>query len=135
MSEVVNETTGEIAEATIRTLCTLDVSTIEGKKQVINARNTAKSLNSIGDKPLQVVGAYITEGQRTRTFPPKPCANVYLFTKDGNAYFSQSEGIARSVYDIVDMFPDFAHNEGGLKLRVASTPLPNGNTLKALELM
>lgn len=125
----------ENAEAAVRPLCTLDITTIEGKKRVINARNTAKSLNSIGDKPLQVVGAYITEGQRSRTFPPKPCANVYLFTADGDAYFSQSDGIARSVYDIADMFPDFARNEGGLRLRVASTKLPNGNTLKALELM
>lgn len=132
--EQMNDTTNEAMEAVVdnyRCICTMDASTFGGKRAIINARNTATSLASLGDEPLTVKGVYITPGVRSQT--GQKCANVYLFAKDGKTYFSQSEGIYRSVLDIFDMFPDF-NAPDGLTVVVKQTPLGNGRTLKSLEI-
>ena len=132
--EQANNTTNEAMEAIVdnhRYICTMDVSTFEGKRAIINARNTAISLASLGDEPLTVKGVYITPGVRSQT--GQKCANVYLFAKDGMTYFSQSEGIYRSVLDIFDMFPDF-NAPDGLTVVVKQTALGGGRSLKSLEI-
>ena len=132
--EQVNNTTNEAVEAIVnnyRCICTMDVSTFDGKRAIINARNTAASLASLGDKPLTVTGVYVTPGVRSQT--GHKCANVYLFAKDGKTYFSQSEGIYRSVLDIFDMFPDF-NAPDGLTVAVKQTALGGGRSLKSLEI-
>ena len=132
--EQMNSTTNEAMEAVVdnyRCICTMDVSTFDGKRAIINARNTATSLASLGDEPLTVKGVYITPGIRSQT--GQKCANVYLFAKDGMTYFSQSEGIYRSVLDIFDLFPDF-NAPDGLTVAVKQTPLGGGRSLKSLEI-
>lgn len=132
--EQMNNVTNEAMEAVVnnyRCICTMDVSTFEGKRSIINARNTATSLASLGDKPLTVTGAYVAPGVRSQT--GQKCANVYLFTKDGKTYFSQSEGIYRSVLDIFDMFPDF-NAPDGLTVAIKQTALGGGRSLKSLEI-
>ena len=126
----VNETAQNIAD-TYRYICTMDNSTFEGKRAIVNARNSALSLNGYGAKPLTVIGAYITSGVRSQT--GQKCANVYLFGKDGNTYFSQSQGIYRSVLDIYDMFPDF-NAPNGIPVAVKTTPLGGGRSTKSLEI-
>lgn len=132
--EQMNSTTNEAMEAVVdnyRCICTMDASTFDGKRAIINARNTATSLASLGDEPLTVKGVYITPGVRSQT--GQKCANVYLFAKDGMTYFSQSEGIYRSVLDIFDLFPDF-NAPDGLTVAVKQTPLGGGRSLKSLEI-
>lgn len=132
--EQMNSATNEAMEAIVdnhRYICTMDVSTFDGKRAIINARNTATSLASLGAKPLTVTGAYVTPGVRAQT--GQKCANVYLFVKDGKTYFSQSEGIYRSVLDIFDMFPDF-NAPDGLTVVVKQTALGGGRSLKSLEI-
>lgn len=132
--EQANNTTNEAMEAIVdnhRYICTMDVSTFEGKRAIINARNTATSLAALGAEPLTVTGAYVTPGVRAQT--GQKCANVYLFAKDGKTYFSQSEGVYRSVLDIFDMFPDF-NTPDGLTVAVKQTALGGGRSLKSLEL-
>lgn len=132
--EQMNSTTNEAMEAVVdnhRYICTMDVSTFDGKRAIINARNTATSLASLGAEPLTVTGAYVTPGIRSQT--GQKCANVYLFAKDGTTYFSQSEGIYRSVLDIFDMFPDF-NAPDGLTVAVKQTALGGGRSLKSLEI-
>lgn len=132
--EQANNTTNEAMEAIVnnyRCICTLDVTTFEGKRAIVNARNTAPSLASLGDKPLTVTGVYVTPGIQSQT--GQKCVNVYLFAKDGKTYFSQSEGIYRSVLDIYDMFPDF-NAPDGLTVVVKQTVLGGGRTLKSLEI-
>lgn len=132
--EQANNTTNEAMEAIVdnhRYICTMDVSTFEGKRAIINARNTATSLAALGAEPLTVTGAYVTPGVRAQT--GQKCANVYLFAKDGKTYFSQSEGVYRSVLDIFDMFPDF-NAPDGLTVAVKQTALGSGRSLKSLEL-
>ena len=117
-----------------RFICTVDNHTFEGKRAIVNARNSAKSLNSYGEgKRLDVVGAYTAPAVRPQT--GQPCTNVYLFTADGNTYFSQSEGINRSILDIVDMFPDMNTENGGIPVVVSSTALGGGKSIKSLQIL
>lgn len=133
-NEQMNNTANEIAQNTADTyryICTMDNSTFEGKRAIVNARNSALSLNGRGAEPLTVIGAYIAPGVRSQT--GQKCANVYLFGKDGKTYFSQSQGIYRSVLDIYDMFPDF-NAPDGITVAVKQTPLGGGRSTKSLEI-
>ena len=134
-NEQMNDTTvNETAQNTVdsyRYICTMDNSTFEGKRAIVNARNNALSLNAIGDTPLTVIGAYTAPGVRSQT--GQKCVNVYLFANDGNTYFSQSQGIYRSVLDIYDMFPDF-NAPDGITVAVKQTPLGGGRSTKSLEI-
>lgn len=125
-----NETAQNTAD-TYRYICTMDNSTFEGKRAIVNARNSALSLNERGAEPLAVIGAYIAPGVRSQT--GQKCANVYLFGKDGKTYFSQSQGIYRSVLDIYDMFPDF-NAPDGITVAVKQTVLSGGRSTKSLEI-
>lgn len=125
-----NETAQNTAD-TYRYICTMDNSTFEGKRAIVNARNSALSLNNHGAEPLTVIGAYIAPGVRSQT--GQKCANVYLFGKDGKTYFSQSQGIYRSVLDIYDMFPDF-NAPDGITVAVKQTSLGGGRSTKSLEI-
>lgn len=127
---IVNETARNTAD-TYRYICTMDNSTFEGKRAIVNARNSALSLNGRGAEPLTVIGAYIAPGVRSQT--GQKCVNVYLFGKDGKTYFSQSQGIYRSVLDIYDMFPDF-NAPDGITVAVKQTPLSGGRSTKSLEI-
>ena len=80
-----------------------------------------------------MVGAYTAPAVRPQT--GQPCTNVYLFTADGNTYFSQSEGINRSILDIVDMFPDMNAENGGIPVVVNSTALGGGKSIKSLQIL
>lgn len=134
MNDTANETANETAQTPVdnyRYICTMDNSTFEGKRAIVNARNNALSLNGIGDTPIMVIGAYIAPGVRSQT--GQKCANVYLFANDGNTYFSQSQGIYRSVLDIYDMFPDF-NAPNGIPVTVKKTPLGGGRSTKSLEI-
>ena len=134
-NEQMNDTTAngnaQNTADTYRYICTMDNSTFEGKRAIVNARNSALSLNGRGAEPLTVIGTYITPGVRSQT--GQKCANVYLFGKDGNTYFSQSQGIYRSVLDIYDMFPDF-NAPDGITVAVKETPLGGGRSTKSLEI-
>jgi hypothetical protein len=133
-NEQMNDTVNETAQNTAgnyRCICTMDDSTFEGKRAIVNARNSAVSLNGRGAEPLTVVGVYIAPGMRSQT--GQKCANVYLFGKDGKTYFSQSQGIYRSVLDIYDVFPDF-NAPDGITVVVKQTALGGGRFTKSLEI-
>lgn len=133
-NEQMNDTVNETAQNTAgnyRYICTMDDSTFDGKRAIVNARNSAVSLNGRGAEPLTVVGVYIAPGVRSQT--GQKCANVYLFGKDGKTYFSQSQGIYRSVLDIYDVFPDF-NAPDGITVVVKQTALGGGRFTKSLEI-
>ena len=129
-----NEQMNETAQTNVddyRHICTIDNSTFEGKRAIVNARNSALSLNGIGDTPITVIGAYTAPGARSQN--GRKCVNVYLFAKDGKTYFSQSHGIYRSVLDIYDMFPDF-NAPDGILVTVKEISLGGGKSTKSLEI-
>lgn len=130
MNDTVNETAQNTAD-NHRYICTMDDSTFEGKRAIVNARNNAVSLNAHGAEPFTVIGVYIAPGVRSQT--GQKCTNVYLFGKDGKTYFSQSQGIYRSVLDIYDVFPDF-NAPDGITVAVKQTALGGGRFTKSLEI-
>lgn len=131
MNDTTANETAQNTAAPYRYICTMDSSTFEGKRSIVNARNNALSLNGRGAEPLTVIGAYIAPGVRSKI--GQKCADVYLFAKDGNTYFSQSQGIYRSVLDIYDMFPDF-NAPDGITVVVKQTSLGGGRSTKSLEI-
>lgn len=130
--EIVNPQTGEVTRDNRRFVCTVDVSTFDGKKALVNARNSATNLTSVGDGELVITGAYMAPG--TRAVSGSPCTNTYLFANDDVCYFTQSDGIARSVLDIVDVLPDFNAPEG-IRVKVKTTKLQNDRTIKSLQIL
>ena len=116
---------------------TLDAGTMEGKLATANALNSAVSLKDYTDTPLRIVDVIQTPGirkARDKSQVDTPCDNTYLIGADGTAYFSQSEGIARSVRNLLAIFPDF-NKPDGLTVVVESTEMANGNTIKSLSVI
>ena len=114
---------------------TLALDTIEGKKATVNAINNAVSLKDYSEVPLTLTGIITTPGSRKGRsgLPDVPCQNTYLICADGKAYFSQSDGIARSANMIARFFADVLAD--GVAVKVAETKLDNGNTLKSIEVI
>lgn len=121
-------------------LNTVDTNITSGAKMVVNAINSANSLSNVDENEvLDIRDCVVTQGIRKGrgTQSDVACANIYLIDKDGQAWFSQSAGIANSVSLIASMFPDFGKStdEGYLSMRVRSVQLNNGNTTKTLVLV
>ena len=119
---------------------TVDQETVEGRKSVLSALNNAGSLAEIGERILKVRDIVITGGvrkARAANQADTPCVNVYLITDDGAAYMTQSDGIARSVQNILSMFPNVGRSvpEGYLEMQVVTKVLSNGNTMKSLDVL
>ena len=146
----------QLATVKATNLATPDVSmslasTISGdspadKARVFNATSGAVSLSAATAERdglvLDVVDIFQTVGvrkSRNVMLPNSPCVNTYLLTADGDTYMSQSDGIARSAYDLVSqaMFPDCGKSlpDGCLHLSVQAKKLDNGNTIKSLVIV
>lgn len=115
-------------------ICTLDITTIEGKMALATALNGAVSLRDKVGETLRVTNFVTTQGVRART--GEECINTYLICDDDTVYFSQSDGIARSVKVLVGLFTDADTNtfmnpvDLGVGVMVKEQTLQNGNTLK-----
>lgn len=110
-------------------ICTVDRTTREGVIRVANALSDAASLANIEGDKFTLVDVLTTPGVRSRT--GEACTNTYLIDVDGNVYMSQSDGIRRSVQQIVGLFNgDFGD---GIDVAVVEKKLSNGNTLKTLH--
>lgn len=110
-------------------ISTVDADTYEGKIKVVSALNGADSLEELGDKTIVVSDILETQGVRSRT--GEVCTNTYLIDSDGHAYFTQSDGIKKSV-DFILMAFNGKLPEDGIPCQVKSQKLNNGNTLKTL---
>lgn len=114
---------------------TLNTDTFDGKITALNALNNAVSLKD-ANSSLKICDCIALPGVRKgrNNTADTECQNTYLIDVDGNAYFTQSDGIARSVRMIYMLFPDFGKlsDVGYLKVRVVEKKLPNGNTIKSL---
>lgn len=110
-------------------ICTVDTSTVEGKKVAANALNAAVSLKELGDKKFKLVNVITTPGTRSQT--GEDCINTYLIDAKGNAYFTQSTGILRSAKNLAAIFND-GFGEG-IDVQVVSNPTNTGNTIKSLK--
>lgn len=113
-------------------VCTVDITTIEGKKAVMNAINGGVSLADYETDTFNVVDIITTAGVRSRT--GEACTNTYLILDNGTTLFTQSDGVKRSVDTIVALFsgPNGVDFGDGITLKTVSQKLPNGNTLRTL---
>lgn len=117
-------------------ICTVDLNTLDGKLKLANALNGAVSMkDKIGDT-LRVVDIVTTAGVRART--GEECVNSYLICEDGTVYFSQSDGVSRSLKVLVAIFTDAETGKFvspvslGVGMQVKEQTLANGNTLKSV---
>ncbi len=113
-------------------ICTVDISTMDGKLDVMNALNGSTALAEHEGETLLVKNIVTTQGVRSRT--GETCTNTHLILADGSCLFSQSDGVKRSVEVLVALFTingvcDFGD---GIPVKLHSQILPNGNTLKTL---
>lgn len=115
---------------------TMNLATNEGKIATLNAVNDANSLKDAKDTVLDICDCITMPGIRKgrNGMPDTECQNTYLIDTSGNAWFTQSDGIARSVKMIGMMFPDFgkSNDDGCLHVSVSEKELANGNTIKTL---
>ena len=110
-------------------ICTFDLTDKRNKLIVAKALNAATSLKDVNE-PFIIKGIITTPGNRSQS--GAACVNTYLVRDDGSAYFSQSDGIARSAGYIVGIFTAEEIAEG-LKVYVNSISLDGGRTLKTLD--
>lgn len=95
----------EAARETIYSVLAFDTQTREGKIKLFNALNSAESLNDSHIDQLTLQGIIVQSGTRvdTLTGEVSPAKFTTFITEDG-AYFSQSDGIARSAENLVAAF-------------------------------
>ena len=118
-------------------------STIKPTKETIkiiaNAANSARSLNAAmeaGVDVFNVIGVMTAPGvrkAREANHADTPCTNTVLVCEDGNAYFTQSEGIRKSV-DLLYNLGVFDSGEA-IALSVDVTESRSGNTIKSLRMI
>lgn len=131
-TELAKNPSFEIPEGFINTF---DLTTDEGKFSVLAALNGAEPLNDHVGEVLQVCDCITEPGirkARDNRSEDTHCINTYLVTVDGMAYFSQSDGVARSVRMIAALWGDFGKSTelGYLNLCCIEKKLANGNTIK-----
>lgn len=116
---------------------TCDLDTLDGKMRVANAINSAVSLNDHVGEVLRIVDVITMPGVRKgrNGQADTPCQNTYLIDADGITYFSQSDGVKRSINTTLSIFRKCDAGKGYLPLACKSDALPNGNTIKTLVLV
>ena len=112
---------------------TCDLDTLDGKMRSANAINSAVSLNDHVGEVLRVVDVITMPGIRKgrNGQADTPCQNTYLIDEDGITYFSQSDGVKRSM----SIFKTCDAGKGCLPLACKADVLPNGNTIKTLVIV
>lgn len=104
--------------------------------RMFNARNSATSLKNLGDTPIDIVDVMTQIGVRARS--GNPCQNTYIFTADEQVYFTQSNGLGKTINEVVDMVSgDFKTNttNGYVKAQIKETPLSGGRSYKQFQLL
>lgn len=111
-------------------VCTLDMATDEGKKQVAKALNGSIPLKDQMNEVINLVGVITTPG--TRAVSGSECTNNYLVAEDGTVYFSQSDGVTRSLKVIVALWGTKLKAGEPVGVKCIEQKLNNGNTLKTI---
>lgn len=125
-----------VVEASLINTC--DLSTRAGKIASAKALTGALSLNDVPEGTVIGVRDIITtpgvRKARDPRLPNTPCINTYVIDTSGQAYMSQSEGIAQSAALLAATFPDMGKSdpEGCVPVYVQVTPLDGGKTYKTL---
>lgn len=145
--ENVNTETGELTENVTtpnvtgngfepQQYITFDPHIPANRVRMFNARNSATSLKNLGDTPIDIVDVMTRISARTRS--GNPCQNTYIFTADEQVYFTQSNGLGKTINELVDMVEgDFKTNttNGYVKVQIKEIPLSEGRSYKQFQLL
>lgn len=145
--ENVNTETGELTEnATTprvtrnnfkpKKYITFDPHIPANRVRMFNARNSATSLKNLDDTPIDIVDVMTEIGVRTRS--SNPCQNTYIFTADGQVYFTQSNGLGKTINELVDIVAgDFETNttNGYVKVQIKETAISDDRSYKQFQLL
>lgn len=145
--ENVNTETGELTENAAtpnvtgnrfepQQYSTFDVHIPANRVRMFNARNNATTLKNLGDTPIDIVDVMTQIGVRTRS--GNPCQNTYIFTADGQVYFTQSNGLGKTINELVDMVEgDFKANttNGYVKVQIKEMSLSGDRSYKQFQLL
>ncbi len=115
---------------------TFDSHIPANRVRMFNARNSATSLKNLGDTPIDIVDVMTQIGVRTRS--GNPCQNTYIFTADGQVYFTQSNGLGRTINELVNMVEgDFKTNttNGYVKVQIKEMSLSGDRSYKQFQLL
>lgn len=117
---------------------TIKGGTVADNIRIANAINSPDSLAEVNSgEIINVVDIICSHGIRKgrNNMPDTPCINTVFLLEDGNAVFTQSDGVARSVSTIATLFPDCGKSQGMeyLPLFIEEKQLKNGNTLKVVK--
>lgn len=145
--ESVNTETGELTENVTTSnvtgkgfepqhYITFDPHIPANRVRMFNARNSATSLRNLEGTPIDIVDVMTQIGVRVRS--GNPCQNTYIFSADGQVYFTQSNGLGKTVNELVDMVKgDFKANttNGYVRVQIKETPLSGDRTYKQFQLL
>lgn len=115
---------------------TFDPLVPANRVRMFNACNSATSLKNLGDTPIDIVDVMTQIGVRTRS--GNPCQNTYIFAVDGQVYFTQSNGLGKTINELVDMVEgDFKTNttNGYVKVQIKETSLSGDRSYKQFQLL
>lgn len=112
-------------------ICTVDLSTDEGKIAAANALNAAIPLKDYKEKTFTIVDVIQMPGKRAVS--GTDCKNSYIILSDGTILFSQSDGIGRAIESYGNIWRNGFGD--GLTVEVEEKPLANGNTMKTLRVV
>lgn len=145
--ESVNTETGELTEDVTtpnvtgngfepQQYITFDPHIPANRVRIFNARNSATSLRNLEGTPIDIVDVMTQIGVRVRS--GNPCQNTFIFSADGQVYFTQSNGLGKTVNELVDMVEsDFKANttNGYVRVQIKETPLSGDRTYKQFQLL
>ena len=118
---------------TALTWSTIQAIDTKSKLTIAAMLNAAESLNGHEGEEFTIKEVFFKPGVRRgrNGAPDMPCSDTYLLTDDGLVYFTKSEGVSRSIRNLLMLMPD-CNKPDGIKVKFDSMPLQNGNTYKQL---
>ena len=109
---------------------TVPMETTAEKLKVFALTSNPELLKDHDDEVLDVIGWIVEQGFRARGDSQESCVNTTLFTSNGHAYFTQSNGVANAMQRLRPIFPNGPM--GILKIKSSKVAMKNGNTVRTL---
>lgn len=112
-----------------------DTSTYEGTARLFNSMNSAVSLSDENPGKLAINGLVVRPAKQTDpvTGEVRDTLETILITVDGTAYFSRSDGIAKSAVAFMAAFGKLGFPSEGATIVFKTVKLSGGRTYKNFE--
>ena len=134
MSNEIATTNNSVNVYDVAAYSTIANDSVDSGLKLAAMLNAAVSLNGHENQEFVLVDVLFKPGVRKgrNGMPDMECTDVYMLTYDGEVFFSQSMGVARSVRNLLAMVPSLNKPEG-VRVRLETSTTQNGNTIKYLN--